>query len=96
MNQDENNSVEIDIGVLTKVQFAALGEIARIVHPWMEVSDKPISLKIKNETVGSSHVVIAIEEGDIIITLKTRVKAPSPEVLIIPTDEERVIDLTAR
>ena len=87
-----------DTATVVAVQRKAMEDIADIILPWMaqKVVSTPMPLKIINHTVGNQHVTLAIENGQLEITLNTRELNPPSDVMVIAPEEEKSIDLTAR
>ncbi len=87
MVQDPN------LHMLMRAQQKALVDVAELVSPWMDLPGKPLPIKVVNNTVGSAHILVSIEEGIVVLELLTRVRDPEPEVLVIPSEGEQVIDV---
>ncbi len=77
-----------------KLQEKTIREIAEAIFPWIELPTKPMPIKLKNTTVGTHQIDVSIEEGMVVIELKTRVANPTPGTLSIPTGDERIIRLS--
>ena len=77
-----------------KLQEKTIQEIAEAIFPWVELPTRPMPIKLKNTTIGTHQIEISIEEGVVVIELKTRVANPTPGTLSIPTGDERIIKLS--
>ncbi len=78
---------------IAKLQEKTIREIVEIIYPWIELPSKPMPIKLKNTTVGTHQIDVSVEEGVVVIELKMRVAHPDPKTLIIPRDEEVMINI---
>lgn len=94
----EQGSVNISENTILALQSKALNSIADLVQPWLNMEElvKPMPIVIKNETAGSSHIRISINQGKVIIELVVRVARPEDDILVVGRGDEREIDLAMR
>lgn len=74
-----------------RLQEKTIREVVNAISPWIDIPSKPMTIKLKNTTIGTHQVTVTIEEGMVVIELKTRVAHPTRDTFIIPRDEEKII-----